>query len=100
MVDFVHAYLTFARNLINDGVELESISQLESFQTFRKQNLINFGEAVEVDLELFGYHGDYWTSAFNFPLEGQDVYRVIGDEKTYLGKAINVCLLTFDIDYQ
>lgn len=99
MINFVTSYLNFVRFLMGDGVELKNISQLESFQTFRKQNLINFEQAARVDKELFGHSGGYWTSAFGYPQEGQDVYRNTNEERTYVGKAVNVGLLTFDIDY-
>ena len=95
MFDYVSTYLEFANDLMNNGINLHDISQQESFHAFRKNNLINFGNAAKVDQELFGYSGGYWTSAFGYPREGDDVYR----DSIYLGKAINVGLLTFDIDY-
>lgn len=98
MTNFVTIYLNFAHSLIIEGENLDGISQLESFQNFRIQNLINFGEARLVDEELFGYSGGYWTSAYNYPQEGENIYRVNQNgERTYIGKAINVGLLTFDV---
>ncbi len=94
MSNFISTYLEFAFDLMNEGVNLHDISQKESFHAFRKENLINFHDAAKVDQELFGYYGGYWTSAYDYPQEGQDVYK----DGIYMGKAINVGLLTFDFN--
>lgn len=98
-IDYVNLYIQFIRDLmINENIDLSEVSHTESFQHFRIQNLINFQDAVRVDNELFGHSGGYWTTAYNYPREGQDVYHDQNDGRIYLGRAVDVGILTFDIE--
>ena len=89
-------YLSFVMNLLlqNEVQDMKNITKLDSFRDFRKQNLISFGNAREVDNIIFGHSGSYWISAYSYPEEAQEIER----DNIVIGKAKNVGLLTFDIE--
>ena len=98
-IDFFTIYIQFIHDLmINENIDLSEVSHTEAFQNFRRQNLINFQDAARVDNELFGHSGGYWTSAYNYPREGQDIYRNQNGVSIYLGRAVDVGILTFHIE--
>jgi hypothetical protein len=90
-------YLRFVMNILfeNEEQDIKNITKLDSFRDFRKQNLISFADAREVDNIIFGHSGSYWISAYSYPEEGQEIER----DNIVIGKAKNVGLLTFDIEY-
>ena len=89
-------YLSFVMNLLlqDEVQDMKNITKLDSFRDFRKQNLISFGNAREVDNIIFGHSGSYWISAYSYPEEAQEIER----DNIVIGKAKNVGLLTFDIE--
>lgn len=83
-------FMKYIKNEVNEKNE----QLFEYFQNLRKNNLITFNDASYVDYQKFGYCGNRWTSAFNYPREGEKVY--IGGK--IIGIARNVGLLTFSIE--
>jgi hypothetical protein len=65
--EMIKKYFDFISTLKNKGKLISDISQLEVFQTFRKENAITFKDASLIDLHFTGYSGERWTSAFNYP---------------------------------
>ena len=94
--DFVNIYINFTNELIQNGTvnSIHEIKDLEVFRIFRGQNLINFEDAKIVDETLFGHSGDFWTSSYNYPSEGD----YINNNFISNGIAFNIGLLTFNID--
>lgn len=98
-IDFFTIYLQFIGDLmIDENIDLNEVSHTEAFQNFRRQNLINFKDAARVDNELFGYSGGFWTSAYNYPREGQNIYRDQDGVPIYFGRAVHVGILTFHLE--
>jgi hypothetical protein len=97
MISPIINYLDFIKNIFNENeninINIKNISSLDSFKNFRKENLINFGEASQIDQFIFGHSGNYWLSAYSYPREGDEI--IIGN--IVIGVAINVGLLTFNI---
>jgi hypothetical protein len=89
---YISLYINKIEEYLQNGYELNQIAYLDSFQRFRKNNLISFGEAAEVDAYFFGTSGNYWMSAFNYP-KNNDILLIQNEE--YIAK--NVGILTFKI---
>jgi hypothetical protein len=54
-IDSETIYIEYINSLLQNGIKLEEITSLEEFRDFRKNNLINFGDAASVDMYFFGY---------------------------------------------
>lgn len=67
---------------------------IDYFINLRKSNLITFGCASIIDSMNFGYSGNFWISAYNYPREGDPIYK----NQKKIGTAKNVGLLTFSIE--
>ena len=94
-IDYVSTYLSYVNDLLNNQiVDIRQIKDLPEFQTFRRENLITISDAWKVDEQLFGTSGGFWMSAYDYPSEGDVVYM----KGKYMGRAVNVGLLTFNIE--
>jgi len=91
--NMIEKYEKFIEDLLNKSLTIEDISSSTEFQGFRENNLICFGDAVVIDEKYTSTCGDRWRSAFNYPIEDESVYK----NNEFVGKAVNVGLLTFSI---
>lgn len=91
--NIIEKYEKIIEDLLNRGLTIEDISSSTEFQEFRENNLICFGDAVVIDEKYTSTSGDRWMSAYNYPVKDETIYK----NNEFVGKAVNVGLLTFSI---
>lgn len=82
-------YIEYISEKLRNGVNLEDITSDDNFRSFRKENLISFRDAQEIDELFFGFSGTLWLSAYKYPKNKQKI--------NIIHEAINVGILTFNI---
>ena len=89
-LNMVLIYINYINKLLEHNIKLEDITNHTDFRKFREENLITFRDARKVDELFFNSSGSCWTSAFNYPKEGE---RIQGK-----GIATDVGILTFNLN--
>ena len=82
-------YIEYINEKLRNGVNLEDITSDDNFRSFRKENLISFREAQEIDELFFGFSGSLWLSAYNYPKNKQKINKIY--------ETVDVGILTFNI---
>jgi hypothetical protein len=82
-------YIEYINEKLRNGIDLKNITSNDNFRSFRKENLICFRDAQEIDELFFSFSGTCWLSAYNYPKERETI------NNTFIAK--NVGILTFDI---
>ena len=82
-------YIEYINEKLRNGVNLEDITSDDNFRSFRKENLISFRDAQEIDELFFSFSGTRWLSAYNYPKNKQKINTIL--------EAVDVGILTFNI---
>ena len=92
---YIDKYINYIKDLLNNHISVADFVTTDEFKKFRQENLITFRDAAIVDQFFLGYYGEFWTSAYDYPKEGEIIINKITNHK--IGKACNVGILTFSI---